>query len=118
MIKHEVLLQKLDERKALLRKVCLFRRDIEQKLNLLMDNSQPLNILGELKAMKEDIEEEDSHPVLPKCTPKYPDKWMFAKDQFKDFLIYKLKFNLMHLPSRIHAHQSINNSVNIYLTAD
>ena len=82
MIKHEVLLQKLDERKALLRKVCLFRRDIEQKLNLLLDNSQPLKILGELKAMKEDIEEDDSHPVLPKCTPKYPDNYMFAKDKF------------------------------------
>ena len=90
LIKHEVLLQKLDERKALLRKVCLFRRDIEQKLNILMDHSQPLNILGELKAMKENIEEEDSHPVLPKCTPKYPDKWMFAKDQFKDFLKNKM----------------------------
>ena len=94
MIKHEVLLQKLDERKALLRKVCLFRRDIEQKLNLLMDDSQPLKILGELKAMKEDIEEDESHPVLPKCTPKYPDSYIFAKDQFNS----KIKSTFLQFP--------------------
>ena len=49
-----------------------------------MDDNQALKIEHELNALTAEIEQEDSQPVLPKCTPKFPDKFLFSNERFLD----------------------------------